>query len=133
MIRWLRKHFDVFDLYFGIFPAAAWCAALLTWQSMIVRGLRREEVREDWRYFVSTAAAMAAYALKSAAQLRQVEAQRAAVIGLREVERDVAEDSKQRDERAAAQQRRLVVIAALTLGVSLIAVVVAVVVATLST
>jgi hypothetical protein len=46
MIRRLGQSIDSIDLLYGIFPAAAGCAALITWSSMIVRAIRGEEVKE---------------------------------------------------------------------------------------
>jgi hypothetical protein len=101
---------------------------------MLVRAIRGEEVQEDWRYFVSTAATMAAFALKSGAHIRQAEALRVAVAELHEIEREVAEDARRRDERAAKLQeglnrltKTLVVLVAMTLVASIVAVVVAIV------
>lgn len=121
-------------MYFGLLSAVGAYAAFLSWAPLIVRAIRGEPVREDWRLLTGIAAAMASYAVKSGAQIRQAEALRQAVIGPREVQRDAAEDSKRRDERAAKLQeglnrftRRLVLIAALTLGASIVAVAVAIV------
>jgi hypothetical protein len=133
-VKRLRKYIDSIDFFYGIFPFAAGYAAFVTWTPLVVRAIRGEEVKEGWRLYTATAASMAAYTLKSGAQIRQAEALRAAVANLREVQREAAEDAKQRDERAAAQQdrlnrltQRLVVIAAVTLAASIVTLVVAIV------
>jgi hypothetical protein len=134
MIQRLAKYIDSIDFFYGIFPFAAGYMAFVTWTPLIVRAIRGEEVEEGWRLYTATSASMAAYTLKSGAQIRQAEALRATVAELREAQHEAAEDARQRDQRAAAEQdrlnrltQRLVVLAALTLTASLVAVVIAIV------
>jgi hypothetical protein len=134
MIQRLAKYIDSIDFFYGIFPFAAGYMAFVTWTPLIVRAIRGDEVEEGWRLYSATSASMVAYTLKSGAQIRQAEALRAAVADLRDAQREAAEDAKQRDQRAAEQQdglnrltQRLVVLAALTLTASFVAVVVAIV------
>jgi hypothetical protein len=126
-VRRLRAYIDSFDLFFGIFPAAANVAAFLSWSSLIVRAIRGEEVKEDWRVVVSTAAAMAAFALNSGRRVREAAALRGTAVEVRELVREAAADAEQRDKRAAQQQDRLtrltkwlVALAAVTLAAAVV-------------
>ena len=85
--------------------------------------------RKDGGFTPPPGRCMAAYTLRSGAQVRQAEAIRAAVAELREVQREAAEDAKPRDERAAELQqglnrltKRLVLLGGLTLAASVLAV-----------
>lgn len=119
----LKAYLEPIDLFFGVFPAAASYAAFVTWASLIVRAIRGEDVKEDWRVFVSTAAAMSAFVLISGTRVREAASLRGTAVEVRELVREGADDAQQRDQRAAQQQERLtrltrwlVVLAALTLA-----------------
>jgi hypothetical protein len=130
----LKANIDSIDLFFGIFPAAAGFAAFVSWASLIVRVLRGEEVKEDWRVVVSTGAAMSAFALVSATRVRELATQRAATVEMRELVREASEDAQCREQRAAEQQDRLtrftkwlVLLAAVTLAAAIVTLVVSIV------
>jgi hypothetical protein len=81
--------------------------------------------------FVSTAAAMSAFALVSGTRVREAAALRGAAVEVRELVREAAEDAERRDQRAAEQQARLtrltkwlVALAALTLAAAAVTLVV---------
>jgi hypothetical protein len=129
-----KAYFDPFDLFFGIFPAAASYAAFVTWASLIVRAIRGEDVKRDWRVFVSTAAAMSAFALVSGTRVREAAALRGTAVEVHALVREAAEEAERRDRRAAAQQDRLtrltkwlLALAALTLAAAVVTLVVAIV------
>jgi|HubBroStandDraft_6_1064221.scaffolds.fasta_scaffold05284_9 hypothetical protein len=133
-VRRLKSYIDSTDLLFGIFPAAAIYAAFVTWAPLIVRANRGEEVKEDWRLFASTAAAMSAFTLISGTRVREARAVRGAAIEVRELVRVATEDAERRDRRAAEQQDRLawltrwlVALAALTLAAAVVTLVVAII------
>lgn len=133
-VQRLKAYLDPFDVVFGIFPAAANYAAFVTWASLIVRAIKGEEVKEDWRLFVSTAAAMAAFALNSGTRVREAAALRGAALEVRELVREAAEDAERRDQRAAEQQDRLttltkwlVLLGAVTLAAAVVTLVVSIV------
>jgi len=130
----MQRHIDSFDLLFGIFPAAANIAAFVSWASLITRAIRGEEVKEDWRLFASTGAAMAAFAFNRATHVREAAAMRGTAVELRELVREAAEDAQRRDQRAAQQQDRLtrltkwlVLLAAVTLAAAFVTLVVTIV------
>jgi hypothetical protein len=130
----IKSYIDSTDLLFGFFPAAAGYAAFVSWASLIVRGIRGEEVEEDWRVWVSTAALMASFVLVSGTRVREAAALRGAAVEMREVVHSAAAEAELRDRRAAAQQDRLasltkwlVGLAALTLLAAVVTLVVAIV------
>jgi len=137
--RWLKASpIDSFDVVFGVLPAAASYAAFVTWASLIVRALRGEDVKEDWRTFVASGALLGAYGMKSATQVREMVALRGATADVRRLAMLANEEAHRRDQRAADQARRederqeslerltkrLVLIASLTLAVAVVALVV---------
>lgn len=133
-VQRLKNYIDPVDVLFGIFPAAASYAAFVSWASLIVRAIRGEEVEEDWRVFVSTAAAMSAFALVSGTRVREAAALRTTAVEVRELMREAADDAQRRDRRVAEQQDRLsrltkwlVALAALTLASAVVTLVVAIV------
>jgi hypothetical protein len=133
-IQRLRTYVDSIDFFYGIFPAAANVAAFLSWSSLIVRAIRGEEAKEDWRVVASTAAAMAAFALNSGTRVREAVAMRGAAVETRELVREAASAAERRDQRAVEQQDRLttltrllVVLAALTLVAAIVTLAVAIV------
>ncbi len=134
MMGRLKKHIDSTDVFFGLLPAAAGYAAFVSWASLIVRAIRGEEVEEDWRVWVSTAALMASFVFVSGTRVRETAALRGAAIEMRELTRVAARDAETRDRRAAEQQDRLaaltkalIVLAALTLAAAVVTLVVSVV------
>ena len=99
-----------------------------------MRAIRGEEVKEDWRVFVSTAAAMSAFALVSGTRVREAAALRSTAVEVHKLVRASAEDAERWDQRAAEQQdrlsaltKRLVLLAALTLAAAVVTLVVAIV------
>jgi len=133
-VRRLKAYLDPIDLFFGIFPAAACYAAFVTWASLIVRAIRGEDVKEDWRVFVSTAAAMSAFTLVSGTRVRETRAMRGAAVEVRELVREAAADAQRREQRAAEQQDRLtrltkwlVLLAAVTLAAAIVTLVASIV------
>jgi hypothetical protein len=131
-VQRLKTSIDSIDLFFGVFPVAAGFAAFVSWASLIVRAIRGEEVKEDWRVVVSTGAAMSTFALVSATRVRELATQRAATVEMRELVREAAADAQHRDQLAAEQQVRLtpltrwlVALAALTLVAAIVTLVAA--------
>jgi hypothetical protein len=123
----LKAYIDSTDLLFGIFPAAASYAAFVSWASLIVRAIRGDDIKEDWRLWTSTAAAMSAFVLISGTRVREARAMRTAAVEVRGLVRVAAEDAERRDRNAAAQQDRLthltkwlVAFAALTLSAAIV-------------
>jgi hypothetical protein len=133
MVR-LKTYIDSTDVVFGLLPAAAGYAAFVSWASLIVRAIRGEDVKEDWRVWASTAALMASFVLISGTRVRETAALRSAAVEMRELVGVYAKDAETRDRRAAEQQNRiaaltkaLVALAALTLASAVVTLVVALV------
>lgn len=135
MIReWFKAHFDLTDVLFGLLPMATGYAAFVSWAGLIVRGIRGEEVKEDWRVFISTGAFMASRALVSGTHARETAALRGAAVEMRALLREAAEDAQRRDQRAAEQQHRLtrltkwlIALASLTLASAIVTLVVSII------
>jgi hypothetical protein len=107
MIRWLRKNIDAVEVFYGLLPEAAGYMAFVSWASLIVRAIRGEDAKEDWRTFVSSGAFISTRSLVRSGRVRQAEALRDTAAEVRELVREAAEDAKQRDQRAVEQQSRL--------------------------
>jgi hypothetical protein len=129
--RLLRAMPDSIDAYFGLIPASAYCAAFMTWASVIVRAIRGEDVEPDWRVYASPAAAMTAYTVVSATHVRETVALRGAAVEMHAVVREAAKDAKareaaaaERDGRLTALTKLLVLLAALTLAAAVVTLVV---------
>jgi hypothetical protein len=125
---------DSYDALFGFFPGAAYVAAFTAWAPLIIKGIRGEDVKEDWRTTVSSSAALSAFVLTSASRARETGALRAAAEELRNVAREAAEEDRRREgratERDARDERRqdsLILLAKLTLAVAAVALVVAII------
>jgi hypothetical protein len=105
-IQRLKTNVDSLDVFL-LLVAGAGYATFVSWASLIVRAIRGEDVKEDWRVFVSSATAMSAFALVSGTRIRETAALRAAAVETRELVREAAEDAQRRDRRAREQQDRL--------------------------
>jgi hypothetical protein len=132
-IRRLKTNVDSVDMFL-LLAAGAGYAAFVSWTSLIVRSIRGEEVEEDWRLFVSSAAVMSAFTLVSGSRIRETAALRAAAVETREIVREAAADAQRREQRAAEQQDRLtrltkwlVLLAAVTLAAAIVTLVVSIV------
>jgi hypothetical protein len=106
-IRWLKSNVDAFDVWFGLLPWLTGFAMAVSWAKLIVRALRGEAVKEDWRVTYSTAAFIAVRAMADASGPRESAALRDSVTEMRGLLRDAAQDAEERDKRAATRDRRL--------------------------
>lgn len=132
-IRRLKANVDSLDVFL-LLVAGAGYATFVSWASLIVRAIRGENVKEDWRVLVSSAAVMSAFALVSGTRIRETAALRAAAVETRELVREASEDAGRREQRAAEQQGRLtrltkwlVLLAAVTLAAATVTLVVSIV------
>jgi hypothetical protein len=80
MMARLTRYVDSTEVFFGLLPAAAGYAAFVSWASLIVRAIRGEDVKEDWRVWTSTAALMASFVLISGTRVRETAALRSAAV-----------------------------------------------------
>lgn len=117
----MRATFDSFDIFFGLLPLMASYAAFVCWAKLIVRAIRGEEVQEDWRVTVATAAHIGIRALVAATEVRESVALRQAVgetslaishthqsvSDTRQLLNDIAVDATNRDHQSRKQQDQL--------------------------
>ena len=134
LVQRFKAYLDPIEMFFGLMPMMTGYAAFVSWASLIVRGVRGEEAKEDWRVFVSTGAFIAARSLVSGTHVRETVALRSAAVEMRELARDAAEEAERRDQRAGEDQdrltrltKRLVTLAALTLAAAIVTLVVSIV------
>jgi hypothetical protein len=131
--RWLKANVDGVDaLTFSL--ALARYLACVAWADVIVRAIRDEEAKENWKTFSSSAVLMALSALQSGAEIREFASLRGAAVEMRGLVHDAARQAELREQRAAerdresaAQQERilrltkwLVALATLTLAAAIV-------------
>jgi hypothetical protein len=81
-------------------------AAFTAWGNLIVRLIRGEEAKEDWRTLSSAAALITFSTLTSAAEAREFASLRQAAVEVRGLVDDATAQAKLRDQRAAERDRR---------------------------
>jgi hypothetical protein len=140
--RWLKTNIHPTEVWF-FFGAIVRFAAFTAWGNLIVRLIRGEEAKEDWRTLSSAAALITFSALTSAAESREFTSLREAAVEMRGLVDNAAAQAEVRDQRAAErdrqaaeQQQRVlqtnrqaVKLAAITLAVAILTLAVALVVA----
>jgi hypothetical protein len=134
VMRLLRAaNIDSVDVWF-LSIALARYAAFVAWADVIVRAIRGEESKENWKTLTSSTALIGFSALTSAAEVREFAALRGAATEMRTLIDVAAAQAEQRDQRAAERDRRaaeqqermllinklLVILAALTLATALV-------------
>jgi len=137
----LKQYVDPIDVFYGFLPAITGYAALVSWADLVVRAIRGETVKEDWRGWGSTAAFIAALTVVSGGRVRQTESLHSAAVEMRELLRDGTEEARRREQVADERDRRdsdrqerlhaltiwLVALAALTLAAAIVTLVVSIV------
>jgi hypothetical protein len=81
-------------------------AAFAAWTDVIVRAIRGEDSKENWKTLTSTAALMGLSALHSGAEIREFAALRGAAVEMRGLVDDAAKQAELRDQRAAERERQ---------------------------
>jgi hypothetical protein len=108
--------------------------AFVAWADVIVRAVRGEEAKENWKTLTSTAALITFSTLTSAAEARELATLRGTAVEVRGLVDDAASQAEQRDQRAAERDRRAaeqqermlrfnkwaVILAALTLAAAIV-------------
>lgn len=134
---WLKTNIPPTEAWF-FSGAMVRFAAFTAWGNLIVRLIRGEEAKEDWRTFSSAAALITFSTLTSAGEAREFVSLREAAVEMRGLVDAAAAQAELRDQRAAERDRqatkqqadmlllnkRMVMFAALTLAVALVALVV---------
>jgi hypothetical protein len=140
--RWLKANIHPTEVWFfsgGMVRFAAFAA----WGNLIVRLIRGEEAKEDWRTLSSAAALITFTTLTSAAEGREFTSLREAAVAMRGLVDDATVQAELRDQRAAERDRqaaeqqermlatnkKAVKLAVITLVVAIVTLVVALVVA----
>ncbi len=132
-LRWLRTHFDAVDVWTMALTAARY-AGFVAWTDVIVRAIRGEEAKENWKTSSSTAVLLGLSALQSGAEIREFASLRGAAVEMRHLVDDAAKQAELRDHHAAERDRRaeeqqarmlllnkrMVAVAALTLAVAVV-------------
>lgn len=137
--RWLKANVEPLEVWFFSLTIVRY-AAFVAWADMIVRAVRGEEAKENWKTLTSTAGLITFSTLTSAAEAKELAALRGAAVEMRRLVDDAADQAELRDQRAAERDRRAaeqqerilllnkraVALAALSLVVAIVASVVAV-------
>jgi len=103
--RWLKQNIHPTEAWFFFFTMVRF-AAFTAWGNLIVRLIRGEEAKEDWRTLTSTAALITFSTLTSAGEAREFASLREAAVGMRGLVDDAAAQAELRDQRAAERDRR---------------------------
>lgn len=139
-LRRLKASVDPVDVLFGIVPASLGYAAFVSWANVIVRAVRGEEAKENWKTFMSTAMFIGVWALMSGARVREMASLRGAAVEMRGLAHEAAAQSEIRDRQAAERDRHasrlqahmlsltkwLVALAGLTLAAAIVALMVSI-------
>jgi len=138
--RRLPANIDAIDVLF-VFVGAARYAAFISWAKVIVRAVRGEEAKEDWRTLAATGVLLGTWALTSGAKVREMAALRGAAVEMRALVHEATVQSEvrdrqatERDQRTSRQEARmlcltkwLLLLAVLTLAAAVVTLVVAIV------
>jgi hypothetical protein len=103
--RWLKTNIHPTEAWFFFFAMVRF-AAFTAWGNLIVRLIRGEEAKEDWRTLSSIAALITFSTLTSAAEAREFASLREAAVGMRGLVDDAAAQAELRDQRTAERDRR---------------------------
>jgi hypothetical protein len=132
---------DGLTAFYGFGPTIAAFAFFTSWGNLIVRQMRGEEVKEDWRTLSYSVTALVSFTLVSGARARETAALRRAPVQLRGIASETAAQHPRRDERSAERAaqdtvrqdrlnqltRSLLLVAGITLTVAIVALAVAIV------
>ena len=141
LLERLTEYLDPIDVLFGFLPGITAYAAFTQWASLIVRAIRGEEAKEDWRVVTSTVALIVTRTLVAGAHVRETAALRGAAVEMRGLVAEASEDARRReqiaiegDQRDASRQEHLlrltkwlVGLAALTLAAAIVTLAVAII------
>lgn len=137
----LTENIDAVDVWFGLVPGLIRYAAFVSWADVIVRAIRGEEARENWKTRSATGALIGIWTLTSGARVREMASLRSAAVEMRGLAHDATAQAELRDQRvaernrlASQQQTRmllltrwLVALAGLTLAAAIVTLVIAMV------
>lgn len=98
-LRRLKANVDPVDVWFGLGGLIGY-AAFVSWADVIVRAIRGEDAKENWRTTTSTGMLIGIWTLTSGARVREMAALRGATVEMRALVHDAAAQSELRDRRA---------------------------------
>jgi hypothetical protein len=138
--RRVNTHVDAVDVWFGLLPAFAGYAAFVSWANVIVRAIRGEQAKEEWRTFASTGLLIGIWTLTSSAKVREMASLRGVAVEMRGLVHEATVQSELRDrqadkreQRASRQEARmlsltrwLVALAGVTLAAAIVTLVIAI-------
>jgi hypothetical protein len=139
LLHQVKTNVDVVDVWFVLGGIARY-ATFVSWANVIVRAIRGEESKEDWRTVASTSLLIGIWTLTSGAKVREMASLRGAAVEMRGLVHEATAQSELRDRQAAerdqhaSQQearmlsftRWLVALAGLTLAAAIVTLVVAI-------
>ncbi len=102
--RWLRTNIHPTEVWFFCFAMVRF-AAFTAWGNLIVRLIRGEDAKEDWRTLSSAAALITFTTLTSAGETREFATLRGAAVEMRRLIGDAEAEAELRDQRASARDR----------------------------
>ena len=101
----MSANVDAVDVWFGLAPGLVGYAAFVSWANVIVRAIRGEEAKENWKTFMSTGVLIGIWALTSGARVREMASLRGAAVEMRGLVHEAAAQSEIRDQQAAKRDR----------------------------
>jgi hypothetical protein len=104
--RWLKANIHPTEVW-SFFGAMVRFAAFTAWGNLIVRLIRGEEAKEDWRTLSSAAALITFTTLTSAAEAREFASLREAAVEMRGLVDNAAAQAERRDQRTAERDRQV--------------------------
>jgi hypothetical protein len=135
-----KMNVDSVDVWFGFVPAFARYTAFISWANVIVRAIRGEEAKEDWKTFASTGFLIGVWTLTTGAKFREMASLRGAAVEMRGLMDEANAQFELRDRQAAERYKRaskqearmlsltrwLVALAVLTLAAAIVTLAVAI-------
>lgn len=132
-LGWLKANVDGVDAL-TLSLAVARYAAFVAWAEVIVRAIRGEDSKENWKTFSSSVVLIGLSALQAGAEIREFASLRGATVEMRSLVHDAAEQAALREQRAAKRDRQsakqqsttlminkgMIVLAGLTLTVAIV-------------
>jgi hypothetical protein len=86
--RHLKADIGAVDVWFGLAPGLIAYAALISWAEVIVRALKGEEAKDNWKTRSSSAVLIGIWTITSGARVRDMASLRGAAVEMRGLVRD---------------------------------------------
>jgi hypothetical protein len=102
---WLKANLDPSVLWFVLHAFASF-TAFFTWQDEIVRAIKGEEAKDEWKTNMPTSLLIVFWTLTSAGRAKEIASLREAAVEMRGIAHDATEQAELREQRAAERDRR---------------------------